>query len=98
MKKLILSAIIVLGSLSIYASNETTPEQVKAVVAAQAEYTEISADTVPAAVKTALQTAYPGAKLVKAFVNDKKEYKLEISVGDQKATVFSDVNGNWLKI
>ncbi|MFQ6601273.1 hypothetical protein [Flavobacterium sp. C3NV] len=98
MKKLILSAVIVLGSLSIYASNETTHAQTKVVVSAQTEYTEVSADVVPAAIKTALQTAYPGAKLDKAFVNEKKEYKLEISVGDQKATVFSDVNGNWLKI
>jgi len=98
MKKLILSAVIVLGSLSIYASNETTPAQAKTVVTAQAEYTEVTTDAVPPAIKTALQTAYPGAKLDKAFVNEKKEYKLEISVGDQKATVFSDVNGNWLKI
>lgn len=98
MKKLILSAIIVLGSLSTYASIETTPETTKVVLAVQAEYTEVTADAVPAPVKTALQTAYPGAKLDKAFVNEKKEYKLEISVGDQKATVFSDVNGNWLKI
>jgi len=98
MKKLILSAVIVLGSLSLYASNQVTPEQTKTVVTAQAEYTEVSTDGVPPAIKTALQTAYPGAKLDKAFVNEKKEYKLEISVGDQKATVFSDVNGNWLKI
>ena len=98
MKKLILSAIIVLGSLSSYASIEAAPAQTKTVVSAQAEYTEVNADAVPPAVKTALQTAYPGAKLDKAFVNEKKEYKLEISVGDQKATVFSDVNGNWLKI
>lgn len=98
MKKLILSAVIVLGSLSLYSSNQVTPEQTKTVVTAQAEYTEVSTDAVPPAIKTALQTAYPGAKLDKAFVNEKKEYKLEISVGDQKATVFSDVNGNWLKI
>ena len=98
MKKLILSAVIVLGSLSLYASNQVTPEQTKTVVTAQAEYTEVSTDAVPPAIKTALQTAYPGAKLDKAFVNEKKEYKLEISVGDKKATVFSDVNGNWLKI
>jgi len=98
MKTLILSAVIVLGSLSAYASNETTPVQTKSVVSVQSEYTEVNADAVPPAVKTALQTAYPGAKLNKAFVNEKKEYKLEISVGDQKATVFSDVNGNWLKI
>jgi hypothetical protein len=100
MKKLILSAAIILGSLSIYASTATTTKkaEVTTVSVQQKEYTEVSADAVPAVVKTALQTAYPGAKLEKAYVNEKKEYKLEISVGDQKATVYSDVNGNWLKI
>jgi hypothetical protein len=98
MKKLILSAIIVLGGLSVHANVATAPQKTKMTFSIQAEYTEVSADAVPAAVKTALQTAYPNAKLVKAYVNEKKEYKLEISVGDQKATVFSDVNGNWLKI
>jgi hypothetical protein len=96
MKKLILSAAIILGSLSIHATTEAEP--VKIAVNVQEEYKEVATDAVPAAVKTALQTAYPGAKLVKAYTNEKKEYKLEISVGDQKATVYSDVNGNWLKI
>jgi len=98
MKKLALSAAILLGSLSIPAIAEITPNEVNTSISVQSEYTEISTDVVPAAVKTALQTAYPNAKLEKAYVNDKKEYKLEISVGDQKATVYSDVNGNWLKI
>ncbi|SEP15256.1 hypothetical protein SAMN05444671_2912 [Flavobacterium sp. CF108] len=98
MKKLAISAAILLGCLSIPAIAEITPNKVKTAVSVQTEYTEISTDVVPAAVKTALQTAYPNAKLEKAYVNDKKEYKLEISVGDQKATVYSDVNGNWLKI
>ena len=97
MKKLILSAAIILGSLSIQAANPVTTSMTQSVTV-QDEFTEIGTDAVPAAVKTALQTAYPNAKLEKAYVNDKKEYKLEISVGDQKATVFSDVNGNWLKI
>ncbi|WP_343695834.1 hypothetical protein [Flavobacterium sp.] len=98
MKKLAISAAILLGCLSIPAIAEITPNKVETTVSVQTEYTEISTDIVPAAVKTALQTAYPNAKLVKAYVNDKKEYKLDISVGDQKATVYSDVNGNWLKI
>jgi hypothetical protein len=98
MKKLAISAVIILGSLSIPALAEITPNKVNTSISVQTEYTEVTTDSVPAAVKTALQTAYPNAKLVKAYVNDKKEYKLEISVGDQKATVYSDVNGNWLKI
>jgi len=98
MKKLILSAVVLFGTMSIHANVLPVSEDTKATVIVQTEYTEVTADAVPAAVKTALQTAYPGAKLEKAFVNEKKEYKLEISVGDQKATVYSDVNGNWLKI
>ncbi|MBF4493735.1 hypothetical protein IRZ83_16345 [Flavobacterium sp. JLP] len=99
MKKLILSTAIILGSLSLHATTTTTNDaDVKIAVNFQNEYKEVGTDAVPAAVKTALETAYPGAKLDKAYVNEKKEYKLEISVGDQKATVYSDVNGNWLKI
>jgi len=98
MKKLILSAAVVFASLSIYATTSLPSVEEKTEVTAQSEYTEVSVDTVPTAVKTALETAYPGAKVVKAYVNDKKEYKLDIAVKDQKATVYSDVNGNWLKI
>ncbi|QSW87201.1 MULTISPECIES: hypothetical protein [Flavobacterium] len=98
MKKLAIATAIILGSMSISVTAETSTKKVQTSVSLQAEYTEITTDAVPAAVKTALQTAYPNAKLEKAFINDKKEYKLQISVGDQKATVYSDVNGNWLKI
>lgn len=97
MKKLILSAAIILGSLSIYATTSNV-EPVKTIVNFQSEYKEIKAEEVPEAVTKALETAYPGAKLEKAYVNEKKEYKLDIAVGDQKATVYSDANGNWLKI
>lgn len=98
MKRIVLAAAIILGSLSIYATTIVHSEEVETESGFQTEYTEVGTDAVPAAVKTALVTAYPGAKLVKAYVNEKKEYKLDISVGDQKATVYSDVNGNWLKI
>lgn len=99
MKKLaIATAVVVLTSLSVPVNAETVQNKTEMSVVVQTEYTEVTADAVPAAVKTALQTAYPNAKLEKAFVNEKKEYKLEISVKDQKATVYSDVNGNWLKI
>lgn len=98
MKKLVCATAIILGGLSFSATAATTQNKIQVSVSVQTEYTEVTTDAVPAAVKTALQTAYPNAKLDKAFVNEKKEYKLEISVGDQKATVYSDVNGNWLKI
>ena len=97
MKKLILSAAVVLGSLSINAFTHETSKNVKIEMNLRFEYTEISVDSIPAVVKTALEKAYPGAKIEKAYINEKKEYKLDLSVGDQKATVYTDVNGNWLK-
>ncbi|OXG07743.1 hypothetical protein BC749_101137 [Flavobacterium araucananum] len=95
MKKLILSAAIVLGSLSMQAGNVTVTSSLVKSVSVQDDYKEI--DAVPAAIKTALDNAYPGVKLDKAYVNEKKEYKIEITVRGEKSTVFTDASGNILK-
>ncbi|WP_456313532.1 hypothetical protein [Pseudomonas shirazensis] len=95
MKKLILSAAIVLGTLSMQAGNTIVSNSMIQSVKTQDEYKEI--DAVPAAIKTALDNAYPGVKLEKAYVNEKKEYKIDISVRDVKSTVYTDAQGNILK-
>jgi hypothetical protein len=95
MNKLILSAAILLGGLSMQAGvidiNNTITHSVKF----QDEYKEV--DAVPAAIKTALDNAYPGVKLEKAYVNEKKEYKIEITVRGEKSIVYTDATGNILK-
>ena len=95
MKKLILSAAIVLGGLSMRAGNTVVANSMISSINIQDEYKEI--DAVPAAVKTSLDNAYPGVKLEKAYVNDKKEYKIEISVRDVKSVVYTDEKGTILK-
>jgi hypothetical protein len=95
MKKLILSAAIILGSLSIQASTLTTTGSTTQSVNIQDEYKEV--DSVPAAIKTALDNAYPGVKLEKAYVNEKKEYKIDIIVREVKSTVYTDAKGNIIK-
>ena len=118
MKKLILSAAIVLSSISTFAQATTdsntkvaTPETkteavaVKAksetvttkVVATQEEYTAIAATELPAPVHAALEAAHPGAVVKKAFINEAKEYKLEVKAADQNATLYADAEGNWIK-
>lgn len=94
MKKLILSAAIILGSLSIQASTFNTGSMIQSVNI-QDEYKEV--DSVPAAIKTALDNAYPGVKLEKAYVNEKKEYKIDIIVREVKSTVYTDAKGNIIK-
>ena len=87
---LIITATIVLGWIAIYSNVHT-----KTKSNIHQEYTEVNVNAVPATIKAALQTAYSGTKIVKAYINSKKEYKLELSVNNQKATVYTDANGNW---
>jgi len=95
MKKLILSAAILLGGLSMQAENVVVTSSMVQSVNVQDEYKEV--DAVPAAIKTALDNAYPGVKLEKAYVNEKKEYKIDITVRGEKSTVYTDATGNILK-
>jgi len=95
MKKLILSAAILLGGLSMQAGNVVVTSSMVQSVNIQDEYKEV--DAVPAAIKTALDNAYPGVKLDKAYINEKKEYKIEITVRGEKSTVYTDASGNILK-
>ena len=96
MKKLILSALIVLGSLSVNAA-VLPAVSISQSVLIQTEFTEVSADAVPAAVKSTLEKSFPNTKLEKAYKNEKNEYKLEISSGDKKYTIFTDASGNIIK-
>ena len=96
MKKLILSAAIVLGSLSVNAA-VLPAVSISQSVLIQSEFTEVSADAVPAAVKSTIEKSFPNTKLEKAYKNEKNEYKLEISSGDKKYTIFTDASGNIIK-
>ncbi|MEO7976919.1 hypothetical protein [Flavobacterium sp.] len=95
MKKLILSAAVILGSLAMQAKNTVITNSTIPILITQEEYKEV--DAVPAAIKTALDNAYPGVKLDKAYVNAKKEYKIDIVVRDVKSTVYTDAQGNFIK-
>jgi hypothetical protein len=60
-------------------------------------YTEITAEEVPEAVKSALTKTYPTAVLNKAFINEKKEYELQVKVGDRVGSLYADATGAWMK-
>ncbi len=95
MKKLILSAAILLGGLSMQAENTVLTTTTVNSVNYQDDYKEV--DAVPAAIKKSLDEAYPGVKLDKAYVNSKKEYKIEVSVRGEKSIVYTDAAGTILK-
>ena len=106
MKKLIVSAAILLGSFTAIAQQtpNVTAEEVKEVavnetkvVTRDEEYKMIKVEEVPAPLNVALETSYPGVEIILAHVNEAKEYKLEIAVENRKATVYSDDEGNWIQ-
>ncbi|MBG6186558.1 hypothetical protein [Flavobacterium sp. CAN_S2] len=97
MKKLILSAAIVLGSLSTYAASVPNTNEVTKTVTVQEEYTEVKLEEVPVAITEALKATYPSAILDKAYINAKKEYKLDVTLGDKKGNLFADETGKWIQ-
>lgn len=97
MKKLILSAALILGGLTSQAAISNQSVSVITTVNIQDGYTEVTADAVPAAVKSTIEKSFPGTKLEKAYKNDKNEYKLEISKEGKRYTFFTDASGNIIK-
>jgi hypothetical protein len=97
MKKLILSAAIILGSFSTFAQTSVATKTIAKTQTVEEKYTEIKLEEVPSSVMLAIKTAKPEAVIEKAYINEKKEYKLDIKVGDQKSTVYTDAAGNAIK-
>ena len=97
MKNLFLSAAIVLGGLTSFASTSPISNTIVKTISVQDEYTEIKVEEVPVAVTDALKRAYPDALLSKAFKNAKTEYKLDVTVGDKVGSLYANADGSWIK-
>ena len=97
-KSIVLSVAVLLGSLSTFANNTLTPSvSFATTISVQEEYTEVAVTTLPDAVKASIEAAMPGAEIEKAYINEAKEYKLEVKAADQSMTVFTDANGMIVK-
>ncbi|MEE4000711.1 hypothetical protein V1T75_10210 [Tenacibaculum sp. FZY0031] len=96
MKKLIL-AVAILAGVSTYATVNNTifPSTPVHMVVADG-FQEISLDKLPATLVNSIKESFPKATLNKAFVNEKEQYKLEISVENASKTIYTDKEGNLL--
>ncbi|MBW1658175.1 hypothetical protein [Flavobacterium quisquiliarum] len=97
MKNLFLSAAIVLGSLTSFASTTQVNNTIVKTISVEEEYTEIKLEELPAAISEALKKAYPDAVITKAYKNEKSEYKLDVTVGDKVGNLFANADGTWIK-
>lgn len=103
MKKLIFILALSMGTMTAFAqevSEEATETAVEATeVVAQDDFSEIAAEELPEAVTAAVAKNYPTASIDKAFMNESKQYKLEVSLEDGTAgTLYADENGNWIEM
>ncbi|MFC4477974.1 hypothetical protein [Flavobacterium chungangensis] len=96
MKNLFLSAAIVLGSLTSFASTTPITHTNEKVVSIADDYTEIKLEELPAAIKESLKKAYPEAVITKAYKNEKAQYKLDVTVGDKVGNLFANADGTWI--
>ncbi|MEZ0183723.1 hypothetical protein AB9T89_15880 [Flavobacterium oncorhynchi] len=97
MKNLFLSAAIVLGSLTSFASTSPITNTIVKVISIEDEYTEIKLEELPAPITEALKKAYPDAVITKAYKNEKSEYKLDVTVGEKVGNLFANADGTWIK-
>jgi len=104
MKRIFITAVFALGSLSAFAQEEVTVienAEVEATeaVATQDDFSEVSSDELPEAVTAAVSKNYPTASIDKAYTNEANQYKLEVSLEDGTAgTLYADENGNWIEM
>ncbi|MGQ7945672.1 hypothetical protein [Flavobacterium sp. WC2509] len=97
MKNLFLSAAIVLGGLTSFASTSPISSTIVKTISIADEYTEIKLEEVPTAITDALKKAYPDGVLSKAYKNEKSEYKLDVTVGDKVGSLYAKADGTWIK-
>ena len=98
MKKVVLTAAIILGGLTTFATSAFAISQKDEIImTVQDDYKEIKTDSIPQAVKDALAADFQTATLNKAYVNHKQEYKLEITVDGAASIVYADKDGNWIE-
>lgn len=104
MKNLVLAAVLSLGSLTAFAQdandvNNEVQKEATSIAATQDNFNEVATSDLPEAVTAVVGKNYPTAKINKAYVNDAKQYKLEVALQDgTSGTLYADEKGNWIDI
>ena len=101
MKKVLLIALLSLGTMTAFAQEtETAVEEVATeVMEAQDAFAEIAIEELPETITAALEAAHPGATIAKAYINEASQYKLEVAKEDGEAVeLYADAEGNWIEM
>lgn len=98
MKKVFLLSALVLGSFTTFATTQVNSiETTTQISLFQEEFKEVKITDIAQPVQDALKKDFADAKVSNAYVNEKKEYKLVLVIGEKTETVYADAEGKWLK-
>jgi hypothetical protein len=98
MKKVFLLSALAFATLTTFATTQVNSIETSTVISqSQEEFKEIKPADIAQPVKDAIKRDFADATVSNAYVNEKNEYKLVLSIGDDSKTVYADAKGNWLK-
>lgn len=96
MKKLVIASALLLGGFSSFAETPVVFHDGIMESVMLEEYTEIKVSELPQAVQDAFKKDFPEATIDKAYVNESKTYKLEVTTTDLSTTLYATENGEWI--
>ncbi|QDO95115.1 hypothetical protein FNB79_14415 [Formosa sediminum] len=99
MKNLFLTSVfmgIILCSISFYAASPIKVVMEDGVFVLQDDFKEIEKDAVPDAITESVDNYFLNSDISKVYVNEAKEYKLEINQNGLNTIVYADTSGNWI--
>ena len=101
MKKLMITALFAVASLTVAQAQETASINTNVettIKATTQDFVAVDLKNVPPAILKAVTTDFESATLAKAWKNEKNEYKLElVSLDDKVMQVYANSKGEWIK-
>ncbi|MFB9052415.1 hypothetical protein ACFFVB_04920 [Formosa undariae] len=87
---------LVFSNISFYAASPVHLTFEDGAFVLQEEFKEIKVTELPSAVQEAVTVDFPKATILKAYMNEVNEYKLDLSMSGTIETVYADATGKWI--
>ncbi|GLB48430.1 hypothetical protein [Neptunitalea lumnitzerae] len=97
MKKFFITASMLLGSFATFAMSPEMSPYSNEIISKVQDYKEIKVSELPKAITEAFANDFPGATIDKAYVNEDKKYKLEVTTAEMSTTLYANEKGEWIE-
>ncbi|WP_066218679.1 hypothetical protein [Formosa haliotis] len=98
MRHIVLASALALGGVSSHAATPQTMFFHDGImdIVFQEDFTRIANHDLPDSILAAIVKNFGEDTLAKAYMNELKEYKLELNLNDAIEIVYTDENGHWI--